>query len=482
MTHGLDVCAGSATSEELLAAIRLERQVVEPELEDEPAELRRPAREAGRPEMDETVLAVSASGRSLPVAAGPAGDDRLINRRIGQYRVTGLLGRGSMASVYKARHLGLHRPCALKVMDSELVSQQPGLRKQFWAEARAAANLIHPHVVTIHNLGSAQGFHYIEMEYVPGGQTLREALVRQGPLESPRAADLARQIALALGAAHDSGLVHRDIKPANVLMTPEGKVKLADFGLVRRVEDLAQGCAPLAGTPSFMAPELFRGTPAGPGSDIYALGVLLYYTVSGRLPFAADTVGELIQLHQSQPVPDVRRMAPTIPDSLVEVLERCLAKSPTDRFESAKGLATALARTIHSQRDTETLVRESTKGIDCFIQGYRDTFRVITPLPGDRLQEVVIEVTEEEDHERYLSVFSVCGPADPKHFAYALKLNAHLTYGSISIHKVLGAPMFVMSRTFLLDTARPDDIRDALIEIARHADHVEKKLTRTDQY
>jgi serine/threonine-protein kinase len=208
----------------------------------------------------------------------------------------------------------------------------------------------------------------------------------------------------------------------------------------------------------------------------------LYYAISGRLPFAADTVGELIQLHQAQPVPDIRQIVASVPDGLVEVLERCLAKSAADRFESARGLAAALARSIHRQRDTESLVRESMKGIDCFIQGCRDTFRVILPLPGDRLQEVVIEVTEEDDNERYLSVFSCCGPADPKHFAYALKLNAHLTYGSISIHKVLGSPMFVMSRTFLLDTARPDDIRDALIEIARHSDHVEKKLFQTDQY
>lgn len=482
MTQGIDVSAGTAAPEDLIVPRPGEHQVVEPDFEDGDTDAGRPVRAVEIGGMDETVLKVPSTGRRSLRSTGPRHDERLINRRIGQYRIGSLLGRGSMACVYKAKHLGLHRPCALKVMDSELVSQQPGLRKQFWAEARAAANLIHPHVVTIHNLGSAQGFHFIEMEYVPGGQTLREALVRKGPLDPARAADLARQIVLALGAAHDSGLVHRDIKPANVLMTPQGKAKLADFGLVRRVEDLALGCAPLAGTPSFMAPELFQGTPASPSSDIYALGVLLYYAISGRLPFAADTVGELIQLHQAQPVPDIRQIVASVPDALVEVLERCLAKSPADRFESARELAAALARSIHRQRDTESLVRESTQGIDCFIQGCRDTFRVILPLAGDRLQEVVIEVTEEDDHERYLSVFSCCGPADPEHFAYALKLNAHLTYGSISIHKVLGSPMFVMSRTFLLDTARPDDIRDALIEIARHSDHVEKKLTQTDQY
>jgi serine/threonine-protein kinase len=472
----------TAPIENLIDAPPLRNQVVEPEVEDETVNGVRTGRPAGSSGMEETVLKPVYSPRRPRSASGSCYDARLVNRRIGQYKISSVLGRGSMACVYKARHLGLHRPCALKVLDSKLVSEQPGLRKQFWAEARAAANLIHPHVVTIHNLGRAQGFHFIEMEYVPGGQTLREALVRQGPMEPARAADMARQIVLALGAAHDSGLVHRDIKPANVLLTPGGKAKLADFGLVRHVEDLARGCAPLAGTPSFMAPELFKGTPASPRSDIYALGVLLFYTISGRLPFSADTVGELINLHQAQPVPDIREIVASVPDSLVAVLERCLAKSHADRFENAGSLATALQRAMHGPRDTESLVREATQGIDCFIQGYRDTFRVIFPLPGDRLQEVVIEVTEENDSERYLSVFSVCGPAEPKHFAYALKLNAHLTYGSISIHKVLGAPMFVMSRTFLLDTARPEDIRDALIEIAKRSDHVEKQLTQTDQY
>jgi serine/threonine-protein kinase len=387
-----------------------------------------------------------------------------------------------MASVFKARHLGLGRFCALKVLNSDLVSAQPEIREQFWAEARAAANLLHPHVVTIHNLGSAHGFHYIEMEYIPGGLTLRESLVRDGPLEPRRAATLVREVVLALGAAHDAGLVHRDIKPANVLLTPDGRAKLADFGLVRRLDDLAQGSAPLAGTPTFMAPELFRGTPASPQSDIYALGVLLFHTLSGRLPFAAENISQLIHVQQSQPIPDVRDFASGVPDALADILERCLAKSPAERYRTASELAGSFEIAIHRLRDTESLVRESTRGLDCFIQGACDTFRIILPQPGDRLQEVVIEATESKNNERYLSVFSICGPAEPANFAYALKLNAQLTFGSISMHDVLGSPMFVMSRTFPRDTVHPEDIRGALLEIARRADHVEKQLTRLDQY
>src|SRR5437762_1465185 len=261
--------------------------------------------------------------------------DRLIGRRVGSYRIESFLGRGSMASVYKAKHLGLHRHCALKIIDSGLVEKQPAIREQFWAEARAAANLLHPHVVTVHNLGSVGDYHFIEMEYIPGGKTLRELLVRDGPLDPAPAVLLARQVVLALGAAHDSGLVHRDIKPANVLLTQKGDAKLADFGLVRRLDDLAQGGAPLAGTPTFMAPELFQGTPASPRSDFYAVGVLLFHSLSGRLPFVAESVGPLIQLHRSQPVPDIRQFVPTIPANLAEILTRCLAKAPDDRYAEA---------------------------------------------------------------------------------------------------------------------------------------------------
>ncbi|MGP0067500.1 MAG: serine/threonine-protein kinase, partial [Isosphaeraceae bacterium] len=180
--------------------------------------------------LEDTAVQDVAGRLRVDHSASGGSSNRLIGRRLGLYRIESVLGYGSMACVYKAKHLGLHRPCALKILDTEQVGEHPSNREQFWAEARAAANLLHPHVVTIHNLGSFNGYHYIEMEYIPGGQTLRDTLVREGPLEPARAAILTRQVVLALGAAHDSGLVHRDIKPANVLLTPKGQAKLADFG------------------------------------------------------------------------------------------------------------------------------------------------------------------------------------------------------------------------------------------------------------
>jgi serine/threonine-protein kinase len=230
-----------------------------------------------------------------------------------------------------------------------------------------------------------------------------------------------------------------------------------------------------------MAPELFRGTPASPQSDIYALGVMFFHTLSGRLPFIADNIHQIIQLHQHQPVPEIGELV-VVPDVLGGILKRCLAKSPAERYTTARELADSFQLALHRLRDTESLVRESAKGLDCFIQGAHDTFRVIIPQPNDRLQEVIIEVTEGMNNEHYLSVFSVCGPADPEYFAYALTLNSHLTFGSISIHDVLGRQMFVMSRTFLRDKVHPEELRDAMLEIARRADSVEKQLTRLDEY
>jgi eukaryotic-like serine/threonine-protein kinase len=407
--------------------------------------------------------------------------DELVGGRLSQYRIESHLGRGSMARVFKARHLGLERICALKIMNPRLISSQEANRDQFWAEARAAANLIHPHVVTIYNLGSDQGYDFIEMEYVAGAVSLRDCLIHRGPLHPVRAARLVRQVALALHEAHRSGIIHRDVKPANVLLTSHGHAKLADFGLAQRLLGLPS--RRLAGTPSFMAPELFKGTPASPQSDLYAVGVMLYYLVSGLLPFAAPSIKALIQLHHTQPVPDLHPDGPAIPEGLLQIIERCLAKSPSHRFASALELADELRLAIQRLRDTESLIRESVRGLDCFVQGARESFRILLPQQkGQRLQEVLIEVNEGKETERFLSVFSVCGPAEPTHHAAALALNARLTYGSISIRHVLGAPMFVMTRTFSRDRVRPSELRAAIIEIARRSDQIEQQITQLDVY
>jgi eukaryotic-like serine/threonine-protein kinase len=411
----------------------------------------------------------------------PAIDD-LTGRVLSQYRMGPVIGQGSMARVYQAEHQFLCRPCAIKVLNPGLVARQPQIREQFWAEARVVANLIHPSVVTVHNLGTDRNYHFIEMEYVPGGISLKETLVKDGPLEPVRASKLVLQVVQALGAAHRSGLVHRDVKPANVLLTTEGRAKLADFGLVRRLSDPGLERAKVAGTPTFMAPELFAGSAASPRSDFYAVGVMFYYLLSGRLPFSADQIRRLIRLHRNQPVPDVRDFAPNLNDQVTDILARCLAKDPSSRYASAEELAEDLDAAIAQLRDTEGLLRESVEGLDCFIQGARDQFRILFKLPNDRLQEVYLEVGQNRHNERLLSVFSVCCPAEGRHYEFALKLNAEMTYGGLSIRQVNGQAMFVMTRTFPRGHVHPDDVRAALIDIARRSDWVEQQLTHADVY
>jgi serine/threonine-protein kinase len=408
--------------------------------------------------------------------------DDLLESTLAHYRLDSMIGYGSMGRVYQATHLGLHRLCAIKVMNPGLVSRQPQVRERFWAEARAVANLVHPHIVTVHNLGSDRNYHFIEMEYVPGGVSLKECLVREGPLEPVRASTLVRQVVLALGAAHESGLVHRDVKPANVLLTADGRAKLADFGLVRHLSELELAGVPIAGTPTFMAPELFEGIPASHRSDIYAVGVMYYYLLSARLPFASDQISHLVHLHRHEPVPEIRRVAPQVPEVVSKILGRSLAKQPKDRYESADELADDLKAAVLHLRDTEGLVRESVEGLSCFVQGGRDHFCILFQLPSERLQEVYLEVTRSPQGDRLLSIFSVCGPADPRHFEYALKLNAKLTYGSLSIRNVNGQPMFVMTRTYPRDHVNAAEIRAALLEIARRGDRVEEQLFHVDLY
>jgi serine/threonine-protein kinase len=291
-----------------------------------------------------------------------------------------------------------------------------------------------------------------------------------------------RQIALGLEAAHRAGLVHRDVKPANVLMTADGRAKLADFGLVRKIVDVDRNPAGLAGTPTFMAPELFGGRPAGPKTDLYAVGVMYYYLLTARLPFASDNLARLILLHRNAPVPDVQLLAPAAPSEVTRILGRLLAKNPADRYDSAGELADDLLRALGHLRNTEELVHESLEGLDCLIQGGRDRWRVVYPVPGDRIHEVYIELVEGRRHERLLTVFSVCAPCDPRHYEFALKLNNELTHGCLSIREVNGQAMFVMTRTFARGHVGPAEIRAAVQEIAKRGDRVEQQLTSTDVF
>jgi serine/threonine protein kinase len=430
--------------------------------------------------------------RTHPMGSGFAALDGLTGGMLGQYRLVREVGQGSMGRVYEGVHQGLHRRCAIKVMNPTLALEQPHILENFWAEARAVATLLHPHVVTIYNLGSDQGLHYLEMEFVPGGESLKHRVVRLGPLGPGRAVLWTRQVVQALGAAHKSGLVHRDVKPSNVLITPEDYAKLADFGLVRswtRSRPAKPGSeqarvpgGTVGGTPAFMAPELYQGADASPQSDIYAVGVTLYYMLTSRLPFTSTKMTELARLHARGEIPDLRDEVEGWDESLDSILRRCLAKKPEDRFASAEELSAGLQSALFHLRDIEDLVKESTEGLDALVQGGRGRSRIICRVPGDRVQEVYVETSSKRNGERVLTVFSLCCPADASHFEFALRLNAELTHGGVSIHEFGGQPMFVMSRTFALKRVAPADVRAAIWEIAENADSVENLLTGADLF
>jgi serine/threonine-protein kinase len=422
-----------------------------------------------------------------PEMTGMLGDgfpvvDDLVHSEVGQYWVEEIIGRGSMGRVYRATHMSLERPCALKILSPGLLRRKPLIRERFWVEARAVAGLVHPHIVTVHNLGGAKSYHYIEMEFVPGGVSLREAVVRNGALEVPSATDLIRQVCFALDAAHRAGLVHRDVKPANILLSGEGMAKLADFGLVLNVNERSEIASAVSGTPTFMAPELFMATPASPQSDIYALGVTYFYLLTAQLPYSSENVRQLIRMHRSAAIPDTRRINPDVPERVQTVIERCLAKSPDDRYSSAEELAVELEDLLFDYQDIESIVRESLETVDGLVQGGSDLWRVIIRLPRDRIQEVYLEIEKGPLGQTSLTVYSVCGPADPTNFEFALRLNNDLPYVGISIRDVNGQAMFIMTRTFDRASLRSSEIRNTIHEIARRSDWVEELLTKMDLY
>jgi eukaryotic-like serine/threonine-protein kinase len=267
--------------------------------------------------------------------------------RLGTYEIIGLLGVGGMGEVYRARDARLGRDVAVKVLPSDLAARPDALTR-FEREARAVAALSHPGILAIHDFGTANGVTYAVMELLDG-ESLRDAL-GDGPLPVRKAIDLAMQIARALAAAHDKGIIHRDIKPDNVFVTAGGQVKVLDFGLahyhpaamdISQAATLQSPSAPgiVMGTVGYMAPEQVRGGTVDSRADIFAFGALLYEMLTGRRPFARDTAAETMTAILRE---DVAEMGAGILPALERIVRRCLEKRPGARFQSADDLAFAL--------------------------------------------------------------------------------------------------------------------------------------------
>ncbi len=267
----------------------------------------------------------------------------------GRYRLLKLIGAGGMAQVYQAQDTLLERPVAVKVLrpQVERTADEPFLAR-FRQEARAAANLSHPNIVAIYDVGEGQfpneaaARPYIVMEFV-AGRDLKTVIEAEAPLSVQRALDIAAQIAQALDHAHRAGLVHRDVKPQNVLLTPEGRVKVTDFGIARALAGSSISEAGVVlGTVHYLSPEQAAGEAATPLSDVYALGVILYEMLTGRLPFTGETpVAVAVKHLQEEPVPP-RDYNPLLPPPIEDLILQALEKEPAHRFASAQELAQAL--------------------------------------------------------------------------------------------------------------------------------------------
>ena len=271
----------------------------------------------------------------------------------GRYKVLEELGQGSMGIVYKAHDPNLDLVLAVKVLRPECL-QGETLVKRFLAEARVLGRLDHPNIVRVYNVDEDQGTVYIAMEFLEG-EALND-LAKRKRLSPGEIADLGARIAEALGYAHSKGIVHRDVKPGNILVRPDGKPKITDFGIAR-IEDTAEHLRTQAGevlgTPAYMSPEQVLSEPVDGRSDIFSLGIILYELCAGERPFRGDSLGAVFQaITRAAPVPLSERN-PEIPAALAETVERCLRRNPADRFQSGDELAIALRECVRRESPVE---------------------------------------------------------------------------------------------------------------------------------
>ena len=262
-------------------------------------------------------------------------DDPDMLGRLGGYEVSGVIGAGGMGVVLKAIDRSLDRTVAIKVLAPHL-ADSGAARKRFAREAKAAAAVLHPNVISIHSVSNGETLPYLVMPYIRG-VSLQKRLDREGPLSTKEILRIGSQVAAGLAAAHAQGLVHRDIKPANILLE-DGveRVTLTDFGLARAVDDATITHSGLiAGTPQYMSPEQARGEPVEQRSDLFSLGSVLYAICTGRPPFRAETAyGVMRRISDDMPT-DIREINPEIPEWLCGVIAHLMEKQAKDRFGSA---------------------------------------------------------------------------------------------------------------------------------------------------
>jgi serine/threonine protein kinase len=286
--------------------------------------------------------------------------------RLGPYELHEVIGKGGMATVYRAHQPSMDRDVAIKIISPELAAE-PEFAERFEREARIIARLQHPHILPVFDFGREGETIYLVMRLMEGGNLAHE--LRGGALPIKRAIDLTRQIASALDYAHLRGIVHRDLKPTNVLLDNLGNAYLTDFGIAKMLSGgpttglTATGA--VMGTPTYMAPEQWRAEPIDGRTDIYALGVIVYQMLCGQVPFSAETPHGLMYQHLDMDPPQPHTIKPDLPLTLEPVITKALAKRPEDRYASAGELAVALEEAIRqpSRLPEQTLFEQGRSGV-----------------------------------------------------------------------------------------------------------------------
>ncbi len=294
---------------------------------------------------------LSGPTKSSPAPSGPTAsplDDN--TQRIGRYEVLGELGRGAMGAVYRARDPQIGRTVAIKMilMGNQTEEEIEQFKQRFYREAQTAGQMSHPGIVTIYDVNEDEfGQPYLVMEFIEG-TTLDKLLAPQtlgkpAPRRTVRDnLDIAVQVADALDFAHRRNVIHRDIKPANILVTTEGKAKIADFGIAKTVGTQMTHTGLLVGTPAFMSPEQITGGRVDNRSDIFAFGIVLYWIFTGTKPFAGQAITEVAyKVVHSMPTP-VKQLIADLPSELDDIISRCLAKKPEERYQSARDVVVDL--------------------------------------------------------------------------------------------------------------------------------------------
>ncbi|MBN2555926.1 MAG: serine/threonine protein kinase [Anaerolineales bacterium] len=264
-----------------------------------------------------------------------------------RYEIRRRIGSGGMAHVYQAFDINLQREVAVKILRESLLTDE-AFSTRFLREARAAANLSHPNLVTVHDFGQDQNRYFIVMESVPGSD-LKTLLLQENQLAIDRALNIMIQVAAGIGYAHRAGLIHCDLKPHNILITPDQRVKVADFGISRVLASIQpeEHADVVWGSPLYFSPEQADGSPPSPASDVYSLGIIFFEMLAGRLPFESSSAAELAQLHLHAPPPDIRSLRLDVPQALALVLQKTMAKEPSQRYRTADQFGQIL-RTLSS--------------------------------------------------------------------------------------------------------------------------------------